>query len=94
MNAAKPAAILDGDFVLVRAEPRVPDNEIVVVGIMGLDSRATVKRLKRRNGRIILVPETTDPIHSEIDWEQEFDEHDEQIQIIGVVEAIFRKKPS
>ncbi len=93
MNAAKPVPILDGDFVLIQAQPDVQDNDIVVAGILGQDPRATVKRLKRRNGKIQLVPETTDPKHSEIDWEQEYDEFHEQIQIIGVVEAVFKKKP-
>jgi hypothetical protein len=62
------------------------------VGILGLDSRASIKRLRRRNGKLQFVPETTDPIHSEIDWEKEHDPFDEKVQILGVVEAIFRKK--
>ena len=94
MNAAKPEPILDGDFVFIRVQPDAQDNDIVVAGILGLDSRATVKRLRRRNGKIQLIPETTDPIHSEIDWEKDYDAFDEQVQIIGVVEAVFRKKLS
>jgi peptidase S24-like protein len=93
MNAAKPIPIVEGDFVLIQAQPDVGDNEIVVAGITGQDERATVKRLKRRNGKIRLVPETTDPKHSEIDWEKEFSELDEDFRIIGTVIAIFKKKP-
>lgn len=93
MNAASPVPILDGDFVLIRVQPDAQDNEIVVAGVMGRDSRATVKRLRRRNGKIRLVPETTDPKNSEIDWEKEYDEFDEELQIIGVVEAVFKKMP-
>jgi Peptidase S24-like len=92
MNAAKPIPIVEGDFVLIQAQPDVDDNEIVVAGITGQDERATVKRLKRRNGKIRLVPETTDPKNSEIDWEKEFSELDEDFRIIGTVIAIFKKK--
>ncbi len=94
MNAAKPIPIVDGDFVFIRVQPDAEDNDIVVVGILGLDSRATVKRLRRRNGKIQLIPETTDPAHSAIDWEKAYDVFDGQTQIIGVVEAIFKKKLS
>ena len=92
MNAAKPIPIVEGDFVLIQAQPHVNDNEIVVVGITGLDERATIKRLKRRNGKIRLVPETTDPKNSEIDWDKEFSELEEDFKIIGTVIAIFKKK--
>lgn len=94
MNAAKPQPIMDGDFVLIREQSEAQDHDIVVVGILGLDSRATIKRLRRRNGKLQFVPETTDPIHSEVDWEKEYDPLDETVQILGVVEAIFRKKVS
>lgn len=92
MNAAKPIPIVEGDFVLIQAQPDVDDNEIVVAGITGYDERATIKRLKRRNGKIRLVPETTDPKNSEIDWDKEFSELDEDFKIIGTVIAIFKKK--
>lgn len=92
MNAAKPIPIMEGDFVLIQEQPDVADNEIVVAGITGFDERATIKRLKRRNGKIRLVPETTDPKNSEIDWDKEFSELDEDFKIIGTVIAIFKKK--
>ena len=92
MNAAKPIPILDGDYVLIQSQPEAGDNEIVVAGIVGQDERATLKRLKRRNGKIRLVPETTDPKNAEIDWEREFSEWDEEFKVIGTVIAIFKKK--
>ena len=93
MNAARPVPIETGDYVLLQAVPNVGDNEIVVAGIFGQDERATVKRLRRRNGKIQLIPESTDPTNYEIDWEKEFNALDDEFRIIGVVEAIFKKKP-
>ncbi len=48
------AGILDGDCVVVRQQPDADEGEIVVAGIPG--DEATVKRLARRGGRIVLVP--------------------------------------
>src|SRR3954451_17798254 len=42
------AGILDGDFVVCRAQPTAEDGEIVVAGIH--DEEATVKTLRRRGG--------------------------------------------
>lgn len=94
MNAAKPTPIMEGDFVLIESRPVVDDNEIVVAGIVGQDERATIKRLKRRNGKIRLVPETTDPKNAEFDWEKEFSDLDEIFTVFGVVIAVFKKKLS
>lgn len=92
MNAARPVSIEEGDYVLIQSQPDVDDNEIVVAGIFGQDERATIKRLKRRNGKIQLLPESTDAKHYEIDWEREFSELDDDFRIIGVVKAVFKKK--
>lgn len=93
MNAATPVPIEPGDFVLIVSQPDVADNEIVVAGILGQNERATVKRFSRRNGRIQLKPESTDESNYDLDWEKEFDETvDDEFRIIGVVEAVFKKK--
>jgi hypothetical protein len=92
MNAARPVPIDDGDYILVQSQNNADDNEIVVAGIFGQDKRATVKRMKCNNGKIRLIPESYDPSHYELDWEKEFNELDGQFQIIGVVEAVFKKK--
>jgi len=47
------AAIADGDWVVVRQQPSAENGEIVAAMI---DGEATVKTLKRRNGRIWLMP--------------------------------------
>ena len=56
------AGILDGDFVVVRQQPDAEEGEIVVAGIPG--DEATVKRLTRSHGKVVLVPanERLDPM--------------------------------
>jgi repressor LexA len=52
------AGIFDGDIVIVRATRRADDGDIVAVLLPGpAEDEATVKRLRRRNGRVMLVPE-------------------------------------
>jgi len=48
------AGIFEGDLVVVRASPVAEDGEIVVAQI---DDEATVKRFRRRSGRVYLQPE-------------------------------------
>ena len=48
------AGILDGDFVVCRAQVEANEGEIVVAGIPG--DEATVKTFTRREGKIVLVP--------------------------------------
>lgn len=46
--------ILDGDYVVCRAQQTAEDGEIVVAGIP--DDEATVKTLRRHNGQVVLEP--------------------------------------
>ncbi len=48
------AAILDGDYVVARTQPRAEKGEIVVAGIPG--DEATVKTYTRKGGKVVLVP--------------------------------------
>jgi repressor LexA len=48
------AGILDGDFVVARAQPRAEKGEIVVAGIPG--DEATVKTYSRKGSKIVLTP--------------------------------------
>ena len=48
------AGILDGDYVVCRAQETAEDGEIVVAGIPG--DEATVKTLRRLDDRIVLEP--------------------------------------
>lgn len=53
--------IEDGDLVLVRAQNDVNDGDIAVVVVNGCE--ATLKRVFRNNGTLILQPDSTNPIH-------------------------------
>ena len=72
------AAILDGDMVVVRPQPSADDGQIVVARI---GDEATVKRLRRRNGQIWLMPENDayDPIDGT------------EAELIGLVKAVVRQ---
>jgi repressor LexA len=48
------AGILDGDYVVCRAQSTAENGEVIVAGTPG--DEATVKTLRRRDGRIVLEP--------------------------------------
>ncbi len=52
------AGIFDGDYVIVRRQPEARDGEIIAALVE--DEEATVKRLQRRDGRVILISENPD----------------------------------
>ena len=72
------AAILDGDMVVVRPQQNADDGQIVVARI---GDEATVKRLRRRNGEIWLMPENE--AYAPIDGSE--------AEIIGIVKAVIRE---
>ena len=72
------AGILSGDKVVVRPQQTADDGQIVVARI---GDEATVKRLRRRNGEIWLLPETD--AYAPIDGTH--------AEIIGVVRAVVRE---
>ena len=72
------AAILSGDLVVVRPQPSADDGQIVVARI---GDEATVKRLRRRNGEIWLMPEND--AYEPIDGRE--------AEIIGIVRAVVRE---
>ena len=69
------AGIFSGDVVVVRPQPTADDGQIVVAR---LEDEATVKRLRRRNGQIWLMPENE--AYAPIDGTYG--------QIVGVVKAL------
>lgn len=73
------AGIFDGDYVIVRRQPEARDGEIVAALVE--DDEATVKRLQRRDGRVILMAENPDypPMVFA-----------EGVQILGKVVAVLR----
>ena len=72
------AGILPGDKVVVRPQSTADDGQIVVAR---LEDEATVKRLRRRNGEIWLLPEND--AYAPIDGTH--------AEIIGVVKAVVRE---
>jgi repressor LexA len=77
------AGILDGDVVIVRSAPTADDGDVVAALLPGpAEDEATVKRLKRTRGRVMLVPEN--------DSLEPF-EMDPQGQILGTVVAVLRR---
>lgn len=72
------AGILSGDKVVVRPQPSADDGQIVVARI---GDEATVKRLYRRNGQILLMPENEN--YEPIDGTE--------AEIIGIVKAVIRE---
>ncbi|MFN8414124.1 MAG: S24 family peptidase, partial [Anaerolineales bacterium] len=91
MNAARPIPINDGDYILVRLQGKARDNDIVVAGIFNTDTLATVKRLRYHGNKIQLIPESTDS-NEEQNAELERDIASNEVNIVGIVEAIFKKK--
>jgi repressor LexA len=77
------AGILDGDVVIVRAQEDADDRDMVAVLVPGpAEDEATVKRIRRQRGRVMLVPENQamDPF-----------EMDPEGRVIGRVVAVLRR---
>ena len=74
------AGILDDDYVVVRRQPDAPDGRIIAALIEG--EEATVKRLQRMDGRVILKSEN--PNFPAMVFT-------EGVEILGVVVAVLRR---
>ena len=72
------AGIMSGDKVVVRPQQTANDGQIVVARI---GDEATVKRLRRRNGEVWLLPENDN--YEPIDGTE--------AEIIGLVKAVYRE---
>ena len=72
------AAILPGDLVVVRPQQTADDGQIVVARI---GDEATVKRLRRRNGEVWLMPENEN--YAPIDGSE--------AELIGLVRGVIRE---
>jgi repressor LexA len=77
------AGILDGDVVIVKAGEAAESGDIVAAVLPGpAEDEATVKRLRRQRGRVMLVPENP---------AMEPFEMDPTGRIVGTVVAVLRK---
>ncbi len=77
------AGILDGDVVVVRGQDDADDGDVVAALLPGpAEDEATVKRLRRTRGKVMLVPENPalEPF-----------EMDPRGRILGKVVAVLRK---
>ena len=72
------AGIFDGDKVVVRPQPNADDGQIVVARI---GDEATVKRLVRKNGLVLLMPENEN--YEPIDGSE--------AELVGLVKAVIRE---
>ena len=73
------AGILDGDMVVVRSQPDAADGDIVACLIDG--EEATVKRLERREGRVLL--HSANPDYEPMEF-------DSGIEVLGRVVTVLR----
>ena len=77
------AGILDGDLVVVRRQDVAQDGDVVAAMLPGpAEDEATVKRLRRRGGKVVLVPEN--PAMEPFDMPSGG-------RVLGVVVAVLRK---
>lgn len=53
------AGILDGDLAVIRVQPEASNGDIVAAQVEGPtgEAEATIKRFRRKDGRVLLVPE-------------------------------------
>jgi len=73
------AGILDGDLVVVRRQPDAADGDIVAALVDG--EEATVKRLHRRDGKVVLVAEN--PAYDDLVFDD--------VEVIGKVVSVLRR---
>lgn len=76
------AGIHEGDLVAVHKQPDATDGEIVAALIDG--EEATVKRLRRRDGKVILISEN--PAYEPMEFT-------EGVELIGKVVSVLRRYP-
>jgi repressor LexA len=78
------AGILDGDLAIIRAQPDASNGEIVAAQVTGPtgEAEATIKRFRRANGKIMLIPENPalEPFEAPSDT-----------KVLGVVVGILRR---
>lgn len=79
-ESMKEAGILEGDLVLVRPQADAESGEIVVAMI---DDEATVKRLIKKRGSILLKPENSD-------FDPIIIKENQPLRLIGKVVGVFR----
>jgi len=75
------AGILDGDYVVARAQPEANQGDLIVAGIPG--GEATVKTYTRKGDSVVLLP--ANPAYSPMEFSPD------EVSIYGKVVTIMRK---
>lgn len=76
------AGIFEGDYVVVRRQADATDGELVAALVEG--EEATVKRLRRRDGEVLLISEN--PRYAPLRYR-------EGVELLGKVVAVLRRLP-
>lgn len=84
-NSMNREGILPGDYVLIRLQNDAAAQDIVAVARNEADETWTLKRFVRKNGRILLQPNSDNPGYETI----ELDSRDNPM-IVGVALAVFK----
>ncbi len=82
------AQIRDGDLAIIRPQVQAENGEIVAVLVEGLESVATLKVFRRRNGDIELLP--ANPAYEPLIFSG--DER-AKVRILGKLIGVIRAKP-
>ncbi len=75
------AGILDGDFIVARAQTTAEQGDVVVAGIPG--EEATVKTYTRKDGKVVLLP--ANPAFEPMPFEPD------EVSVFGRVVTVMRK---
>jgi SOS-response transcriptional repressor LexA len=63
MNQEGPEGIENGDYVLLHMGDKAQEGDVVAAEIVDEDERATLKRYLRRGRKIVLQPNSSNPLH-------------------------------
>ena len=74
------------DYVILRRVDGPVNGDIVMAEIVGIDTKATLKRFYKEKDTIILKPHSSNPIHQPF----EFTKENKGFRIRGVVIAVLK----
>jgi len=91
MNQSTPVTIENGNYVILREQNVAESGDIVAAEIVGVDSRATLKRFRKEPKAIFLIPESSAPeFKRPVYVERELKKIDEDFYIRGVAVAVLK----
>jgi hypothetical protein len=90
MNKLLPVPILDGDYVLIKAQETADPGDIVAAVIDALDSRSTLKQLVRQGSGFRLRAHSDNPVFDQPEAQKEFARLNDGFSIRGIAVAVFK----